>query len=126
MLSNLEYLSYPLPSDIRRLSEAGDFARMERVIALRLADPRTPKCLHDRLRFELEVAKLTPKYYPYTADEIFEFRNACIQLNEQLIGILGCLFSLLHKGIVVKTGAQLRNPRIQVRTGLQCFRKFHD
>ena len=72
MLSNLEYLSYPLPSDIRRLSEAGDFARMERVIALRLADPRTPKCLHERLRFELEVAKLTPRYYPYTADEIFE------------------------------------------------------
>lgn len=72
MLSNLEYLSYPLPPDIRRLSEAGDFARMERVIALRLADPCTPKCLHERLRFELEVAELTPKYYPYSRDELFD------------------------------------------------------
>ena len=71
MLSNLEYLSYPLPSDIRRLSEAGDFERMQRVIERRLADPCTPKCLHERLRFELEIARLTPLYYPYSKDELF-------------------------------------------------------
>ena len=72
MLSNLEYLSYPLPSDIRRLSEAGDYERMAKVIADRLADPRVPKCLHERLKFELEIARLTPRYYPYTKEDIFE------------------------------------------------------
>jgi len=72
MLSNLEYLSYPLPPDIRRLSEAGDYARMTKVINDRLADPRVPKCLHDRLRFELEIARLTPRYYPFSKEELFE------------------------------------------------------
>ncbi len=72
MLLNLEYLSYPLPSDIRRLSEAGDYERMAKVIADRLADPRVPKCLHERLKFELEIARLTPRYYPYTKEALFE------------------------------------------------------
>ncbi len=31
MLLDLSYLSYPLPPDIQRLYEAGDFARMDRV-----------------------------------------------------------------------------------------------
>ena len=44
MLSDLSYLSYPLPPDVQRLFEAGELARMERVIALRLADLRTPQC----------------------------------------------------------------------------------
>lgn len=70
MLNNLEYLSYPLPPDIRRMSEAGDFVRMEKVIADRLNDPCVPKCLHDRLRFELEIARLTPRYYPYSKAEL--------------------------------------------------------
>ena len=72
MLSNLEYLSYPLLPDIRRLSEAGDFKRMAKVIADRLADPCVPKCLHDRLRFELEIARLTPRYYPFSKEELLE------------------------------------------------------
>ena len=72
MLHNLEYLSYPLPPDIRRLSEAGDFKRMAKVIADRLADPCVPKCLHDRLRFELEIARLTPRYYPFSKEELLE------------------------------------------------------
>ena len=29
MLLDLSYLSYPLPPDIQRLYEAGDFARMD-------------------------------------------------------------------------------------------------
>ena len=41
MLLDLSYLSYPLPPDIQRLYEAGDFARMDRVIRLRLDDPMT-------------------------------------------------------------------------------------
>lgn len=72
MLSDLEYLSYPLPPDVQRLFEAGDFARMARVIDKLLVDARVPKCLHDRLRFQLEIAKLTPKYYPYSKAELLE------------------------------------------------------
>ncbi len=72
MLSNLEFLNYPLPPDIRRLSEAGDFARMEKVIAQRLDDPCVPQCLRDRLRFEREIARLTPRYYPYTKEELMQ------------------------------------------------------
>ncbi|MDO4741647.1 MAG: hypothetical protein Q4A66_13345, partial [Eubacteriales bacterium] len=70
MLSDLTYLSYPLPPDVRRLFEAGDFERMNRVIQSRIADPRTPKCLHERLRFQQHIAALTPLYYPYTREEI--------------------------------------------------------
>ena len=66
MLLNLSYLRYPLPPDVQRLFEAGDLARMERVIALRLADPRTPECLKDRLRFQLEIARALPASYPLT------------------------------------------------------------
>lgn len=83
MLSDLEYLSYPLPPDIRRMSEAGDFARMEKVIADRLNDPRVPKCLHERLRFELEIARLTPRYYPYTKAALLE------RLHEKIPDITG-------------------------------------
>ena len=53
MTKDLSYLSYPLPPDIQRLFEAGDFDRMARVIRQRLEDPRVPKTLHERLRFQL-------------------------------------------------------------------------
>lgn len=78
MLSDLSFLSYPLPPDVQRLFEAGEFERMERVIAARLADPRTPKCLHDRLRFQLVIAKDIPAYYPYDEAEILR------RLREQI------------------------------------------
>ncbi|MDO5300758.1 MAG: transglutaminase domain-containing protein [Clostridia bacterium] len=66
MLSDLSYLSYPLPPDVQRLFEAGDYARMERVIAKRLADPHTPHALQARLRFQLAIAHELPAAYPYT------------------------------------------------------------
>ena len=56
MTKNLSYLSYPLPPDIQRLYEAGDFARMDRVIRLRLDDPRVPEALKARLRVQTELA----------------------------------------------------------------------
>ena len=55
MLLDLSYLSYPLPPDIQRLYEAGDFARMDRVIRLRLDDPRVPEVLKTRLRVQTEL-----------------------------------------------------------------------
>lgn len=66
MTKNLSYLSYPLPPDIQRLFEAGDFDRMARVIRQRLEDPRVPKTLHERLRFQLIIAKEIPEYYRLT------------------------------------------------------------
>ena len=50
MLLDLSCLSYPLPPDVRRLYEAGDFGRMEQVIRRRLDDPCVPEALKARLR----------------------------------------------------------------------------
>lgn len=80
MLSDLSYLSYPLPPDVQRLFEAGDFARMERVIKRRLNDPSTPKCLADRLRFQLDIAREIPAAYPHTRASLLA------QLKERVRG----------------------------------------
>ena len=48
MLLDLSCLSYPLPPDVRRLYEAGDFDRMELVIRRRLDDPCVPEALKAR------------------------------------------------------------------------------
>ena len=66
MLIDLSYLRYPLPPDVQRLFEAGEFARMERVIAQRLSDPRTPEVLKKRMTFQLAIAKQIPRDYPHT------------------------------------------------------------
>ena len=71
MLIDLSYLSYPLPPDVQRLFEAGEFARMERVITKRLADPRTPEALKKRMTFQLAIAQQIPRDYPYTRSELF-------------------------------------------------------
>ncbi len=66
MLSDLSYLRYPLPPDVQRLFEAGDFERMARVIAMRLEDPHVPAVLRERLRFQLSIAREIPAAYPHT------------------------------------------------------------
>ena len=83
MTKDLSYLSYPLPPDIQRLFEAGDFDRMARVIRQRLEDPRVPKTLHERLRFQLIIAKEIPEYYRLTqADMRAEFVILAMRLRE--------------------------------------------
>lgn len=72
MLIDLAYLRYPLPPDVQRLFEAGDFARMERVIAQRLEDSRTPQCLRERLRIQLAIAAQIPDAYPYTQAQLLD------------------------------------------------------
>ena len=79
MLSDLSYLSYPLPPDVQRLFEAGELARMERVIALRLADLRTPQCLKERLRFQLAIARDLPEAYPFTQGELLARLRAAVR-----------------------------------------------
>ena len=51
MYKDLSYLSAPLPLDIQRLIDHGDFGRARSVIARRLADPKMPKVLKDKLSF---------------------------------------------------------------------------
>lgn len=86
MLIDLSYLRYPLPPDVQRLFEAGEFARMERVIAIRLADPRTPETLKKRLTFQLAIAREIPASYPLTRSELLRKLQAAVRdfLPEEL------------------------------------------
>ena len=72
MLLDLSCLSYPLPPDVRRLYEAGDFDRMELVIRRRLDDPCVPEALKARLRVQLEMAYEIPRAYPYTRAQMLD------------------------------------------------------
>lgn len=72
MLLDLSCLSYPLPPDVRRLYEAGDFGRMELVIRRRLDDPCVPEALKARLRVQLEMAYEIPRAYPYTRAQMLD------------------------------------------------------
>ena len=78
MLIDLSYLRYPLPPDVQRLFEAGEFARMERVITKRLADPRTPEALKKRMTFQLAVAQQIPRDYPHTRSSLLKQLQATI------------------------------------------------
>ncbi len=66
--SDLKYLAVDLPEDIRRLKDAGDFARMNRVIDMRLAAD-IPQPLQKRLLLERAMTALLPGAYPYTQAE---------------------------------------------------------
>ena len=79
MLLDLSYLSYPLPPDIQRLYEAGDFARMERVIRQRLDDPHVPEALKARLRVQLDMAYEIPRAYPYTQAQMLEILQSKVK-----------------------------------------------
>lgn len=62
--ASLRYLAVPLPEDLQRLKDYGDFARLERVIDLRLAAP-IPDALRARLALEKEILRTLPGQYPY-------------------------------------------------------------
>ena len=79
MLIDLSYLRYPLPQDVQRLFEAGEYAHMERVIAKRLADPRTPETLKKRLTFQLAIAQQIPRDYPHTRSALLAQLQARIR-----------------------------------------------
>ena len=63
MVKDLTYLSYPLPEDVERLVYSGDLTRARSVIDRRLADPKVPDCLKERLRFELRIIDEIPRTY---------------------------------------------------------------
>ena len=83
MILDLSYLSYPLPPDIQRLYEAGDFARMDRVIRLRLDDPRVPEALKARLRVQTELAYEILRAYPYTQAQMLEILQSHVKDFEE-------------------------------------------
>ena len=64
MVTNLDFLAYPLPEDIRRLKEYGDFGRAKAVAELRLGNPKVPEILKERLRYELLILRELPYIYP--------------------------------------------------------------
>lgn len=76
--TDLQYLAVPLPEDLQKLKGFGDFARMERVIDLKLKKDGLPEALKQRLLLEKEIIRLMPGEYPYTAEE------ALSQLRERL------------------------------------------
>lgn len=79
--SDLKYLLVDLPGDIRRLKDAGDFDRMERVIKMRLNSDIT-LAMRRRLELELAMTARLPAAYPYSREEaakildetIYDFR----------------------------------------------------
>ena len=81
MVQDLSYLTCPLPSDIQQLYTAGEFEEMNRLIQLRLQDPKMPKALHDRLRFASLCAEEIPAAYPFSKSEIFQ------QMQNRIRGI---------------------------------------
>ncbi|GHU65565.1 transglutaminase [Clostridia bacterium] len=72
MYTDLSFLAYPLPEDIRRLKDFGDFTRAKSVINLRLVDSKVPEALKRRLRYELSIIDATPGGFPLSESEAFE------------------------------------------------------
>ncbi len=75
---DLKYLAVDLPEDIRRLKDAGDLARMNRVIDMRL-EADIPVQLKKRLELERAMTALLPGAYPYSRAE------AAKMLSEALV-----------------------------------------
>ena len=76
---DLQCLNYPLPEDILKLKGFGDYARLGRVIDLRLADENLPEALKVRLRLEKEMASRIPGDYPYGFDEALSILQDSIE-----------------------------------------------
>lgn len=76
--SDLKYLAVDLPEDIRRLKDAGDFERMNRVIEMRLK-AEIPLPLKKRLELERAMAALLPGAYPYGRAEAEKMLSEAIE-----------------------------------------------
>ena len=76
---DLKCLNYPLPEDILKLKGFGDYARLNRVIDLRLADANVPDALKTRLRLEKEMIARIPGDYPYGFDEALAILQDAIE-----------------------------------------------
>ena len=68
MYNDLEYLSVPLPEDVKKLKWYGDFERANHVIDMRLAKD-IPTALRKRLELEKEILARMPLEYIYSTEE---------------------------------------------------------
>ncbi|HML47644.1 MAG TPA: transglutaminase domain-containing protein, partial [Clostridia bacterium] len=66
MTIDLDFLACPLPEDIQRLKDYGDFDRAKAVIALRMANPKVPDLVKRRLAYELRILDELPRSYPHS------------------------------------------------------------
>ena len=72
MVTNLDYIAYPLPEDIERLVLGGDLARARRVIDARIASAKTPDCLRERLEFEKKILDEIPRTYALSEADLLQ------------------------------------------------------
>ena len=76
-------LAYPLPEDLRKVKGAGDYARLDRMLDLRLGDDKLPEALRARLRLEKRIIERIPREYPY------DLAGALALLQAELEGVTG-------------------------------------
>ena len=81
MLNNWGALSAGLPEDILKAKWAGDFERAQRMIDLRLKDPRLPETLRESLRMEKTILDRLPAEYTLTREA------ALSQAQERISGM---------------------------------------
>lgn len=75
----IEKLAWPLPEDIQKLKWGGDFETLEKVLAERIRDARTPDVLKKRLKLELALSARIPREYPYSWEEALAILRASIR-----------------------------------------------
>ena len=74
---DLKVLSIPLPEDLLKVKGYGDYARLKRMLDLRIADERLPRDLRTRLRLERRMIERIPEAYPHdTAAALQMLRDA--------------------------------------------------
>ena len=72
LYETLPALLIPLPEDIRRMEDHGDYARARRMIGLRVGNESLPEALRTRLQLEAQMLERVPGDYPYTFDAALE------------------------------------------------------
>ena len=63
MVTNLDYIAYPLPEGHRAPGAGRRPGRARRVIDARIASAKTPDCLRERLEFEKKILDEIPRTY---------------------------------------------------------------
>ena len=69
MLHLMQYLRLPLPEDIAKAKDAGDFDRALKLTDIRLCDPAQSEAMKKRLLLEKEILFRLPGEYPYSEEE---------------------------------------------------------
>ncbi len=76
---DLEALMIPLPEDLRKVKAFGDYARLDRMLDMRIADERLPGALRARLRLEKQIVARIPREYPYDRAAALALLSAALE-----------------------------------------------